>query len=94
MAGGRPVYCTTIFAHSIHRPSSTAPSTVPDLVPIWNEYQAAIADGQICFQWMIDFCNQGGGTVDEATFNDRRGLSSSALSHAEHVVQSLEGMAQ
>ena len=90
MAGGQPVYCSTIYAHAIHRPSSNAPASVSDLVPIWNEYQGAIADGQLCFQWMIDFCDQGGGTIDEGTFWNRRDLSSSALSHAEHVVQELE----
>ena len=90
MAGGQSVYCSTIYAHSIHRPTSTAPSTVPELVPIWNEYQAAIADGQLCHQWMVDFCDAGGGTIDTSTFWDRRDLSSSALSHAEHVVQALE----
>jgi hypothetical protein len=90
MAGGQSVYCSTVYGHAIHRPASTAPSTVPDLVPTWNEYQAAIADGQTCFQWMIDFCDQGGGTIDTATFWNRRDLSSSALSHGEHVVQELE----
>lgn len=55
LAGGQNIYCSTVMAHTIHRPSSTAPATVPDLVPIWNEYQAAINDGQLCLQWMIDF---------------------------------------
>ncbi len=92
MAGGRAVYCSTIYAHSIHRPSSSAPASVPELAPIWNEYQGAIADGQLCLQWMIDFCDQGGGIIDESTFWDRRELSSSALSRAEHVVQALEAI--
>jgi hypothetical protein len=39
---------------------------------------------------MVDFCNAGGGTIDTTTFLDRRELSASALSHAEHVVQALE----
>jgi hypothetical protein len=92
LAGGESVYCSTVYGHTIHRPASTAPSTVPDLVPTWSEYQAAIADGQTCFQWMIDFCDQGGGVIDTATFWNRRDLSSSALSHAEHVVQELEAI--
>ncbi len=92
LAGGESVSCATVYGHTIHRPASTAPSTVPDLVPTWNEYQAAIADGQTCFQWMIDFCDQGGGVIDTATFWNRRDLSSSALSHAEHVVQELEAI--
>lgn len=90
MAGGENVQCSTIRAHSIHRPSSTAPAQVPDLSPTWNEYQAAIADGQLCLQWLIDFCNAGGGTIDNSTFWDRRTLSADALSHCEHVVQDLE----
>ncbi len=92
LAGGENVSCATVYDHTIHRPASTAPSSVPDLVPTWNEYQAAIADGQTCFQWMIDFCDQGGGVIDTGTFWDRRDLSSSALSHAEHVVQELEAI--
>ena len=90
LAGGESVPCSTILAHSIHRPSSTAPAQVPDLSPTWNEYQAAIADGQQCLQWLIDFCNAGGGTIDNSTFWDRRTLSADALSHCEHVVQDLE----
>ncbi len=92
LAGGESIPCSTIYAHSIHRPSSNAPSTVPDLAPTWNEYQAAIADGQTCLQWLVDFCDQGGGVIDEGTFWNRRELSSSALSHCEHVVQALEAM--
>ncbi|MBU0705319.1 MAG: hypothetical protein KKC18_15830, partial [Chloroflexi bacterium] len=90
MAGGETVQCSTILAHYIHRPSSTAPAQVPDLSPTWNEYQAAIANGQQCLQWLIDFCNAGGGTIDNSTFWDRRTLSADALSHCEHVVQDLE----
>lgn len=92
LAGGETILCRTVYAHSIHRPSSTAPGTVPDLAATWNEYQAAIADGQTCLQWLIDFCDQGGGVIDEGTFWNRRDLSSSALSHCEHVVQALEAM--
>jgi hypothetical protein len=90
MAGAESVSCATVFAHTIHLPSSTAPAQVPELVPIWNEYQAAIADGQSCHQWLKDFCTQGGGNIDAGSFQDRRTLSSSALSHCEHVVQALE----
>lgn len=90
LAGGETVSCATVIAHSIHRPSSAAPAQVADLVPIWNEYQAAIANGQQCLQWLVDFCSQGGGNIDAGTFWDRRGLSSDALSHCEHVVQALE----
>ncbi len=92
LAGGERIPCSTVYAHSIHRPSSTAPGTVPDLAATWNEYQSAIADGQTCLQWLIDFCDQGGGVIDEGTFWNRRDLSSSALSHCEHVVQALEAM--
>lgn len=90
LAGGESVPCNTILAHSIHPPSSAAPAQVPDLIPTWNEYQAAIANGQQCLQWLIDFCNAGGGTIDTGTFWDRRTLSADALSHCEHVVQDLE----
>jgi hypothetical protein len=90
VAGGESVSCSTIFAHTIHRPASTVPPADSDLVPIWNEYQAAINDGQTCLQWLVDFCDQGGGMVDAGTFWGLRDLSSSALSHAEHVVQALE----
>jgi len=91
LAGGERIPCSTVYAHAIHRPSSTTPAQVPDLVSTWNEYQAAIADGQRCLQWLVDFCNAGGGVIDYSTFWDRRALSSSALSHCEHVVQALEG---
>jgi cytoskeletal protein RodZ len=91
LAASERVMCSTVFDHSIHTPASTAPSTVDDLVPIWNEYQQAIAEGQQCFQWLLDFCASGGGTMDAGTFWDRRTLSANALSHAEHVVQALEG---
>jgi len=90
LAGGETIYCSTVYAHSIHRPSSTAPARDPSLVATWNEYQAAIEDGQKCLQWLVDFCKAGGGVIDEATFWDRRALSSSALSRCEHVVQDLE----
>jgi hypothetical protein len=91
LAGEETIPCSTVYAHAIHRPSSTAPASVPDLAPTWNEYQAAIADGQNCLQWLVDFCDAGGGTIDYGTFWDRRALSSSALSRCEHVVQTLEG---
>jgi hypothetical protein len=92
VAGGESVSCAIIINHTIHRPAGTAPSTVPDLVPTWNEYQAAISDGQQCLQWLVDFCGAGGGTVDTGTFWGLRDLSSSALSHGEHVVQELEAI--
>jgi hypothetical protein len=91
LAGGGRIACDTVYAHSIHRPSSRAPSQDPSLAPTWNEYQTAIADGQTCLQWLVDFCDAGGGTIDQATFWDRRELSSRALSRCEHVVQELEG---
>ncbi len=90
MAGGETIPCNTVFEHGIHRPSSTAPAQVPDLVPIWNEYQTAIADGQQCLDWLVNFCAGGGGNINMGDFWGRRDLSSSALSHAEHVVQALE----
>jgi hypothetical protein len=90
MAGSESVSCATVIAHTIHLPSSTAPGQVPQLASPWNEYQAAIADGQQCLQWLKDFCVQGGGTLDVAMFNDRRSLSASALSRCEHAVQALE----
>lgn len=90
LAGGETIYCSTVYAHSIHHPSSSDPAQDPSLVATWNEYQAAIADGEKCLQWLVDFCRAGGGVIDEATFWDRRSLSSSALSHCEHVVQDLE----
>jgi hypothetical protein len=92
LAGGESVSCNTILSHGVHLPVSAAPGQNPDLVGVWNEYQAAIADGQQCLQWLVDFCNSGGGTIDYGTFWNRRDLSSSALSHAEHVVQALEAM--
>jgi hypothetical protein len=67
-----------------------APAQVPDLVPIWNEYQTAIADGQQCLQSLIEFCAGGGGTFSAGDFWTRRDLSSNALSRSEHVVQALE----
>jgi len=91
LAGGESIACNTVYAHGIHQPASSAPAQVPDLAPSWNEYQAAIADGQKCLQWLVDFCNAGGGTIDKNTFWNRRDLSSSALSHCEHVIQALEG---
>jgi len=90
LAGGEEIACNTVDGHSIHRPVSKAPSQDPSLAPTWNEYQAAIADGQACLHWLVDFCDAGGGTIDEATFWDRRELSSTALSRCEHVVQELE----
>lgn len=91
LAGGESIACSTVYGHAIHRPSSSAPSQVPELSPTWNEYQTAITEGQRCLQWMIDFCEGGGGTIDESTFWDRRDLSSQALSRCERVVRTLEG---
>lgn len=91
LAGGERIACNTVYAHTIHRPTSNAPRRDPSLARTWSEYQAAIADGQTCLQWLVDFCDAGGGTIDETTFWDRRELSSSALSRCEHVVQALEG---
>jgi hypothetical protein len=90
LAGGETIPCATVYGHGIHLPSSMAPGQVADLVPIWNEYQVAIADGQQCLQWLVDFCNAGGGNIGAGDFWNRRDLSSSALSHCEHVVQALE----
>jgi hypothetical protein len=90
LAGGETIQCSTVFGHGIHIPSSVAPAQVPDLVPIWNEYQAAIADGQQCLQSLVEFCAGGGGTFGAGDFWTRRDLSSSALSRSEHVVQALE----
>jgi hypothetical protein len=91
LAGGESIACSTVYAHGIHRPISSAPAQDPNLAPTWNEYQAAIADGQKCLQWLVDFCDAGGGTIDQGTFWNRRDLSSSALSRCEHVVRTLEG---
>ncbi len=90
LAGGETIPCATAYEHGIHLPSSMAPGQVGDLVPIWNEYQVAIADGQLCLQWLVEFCNAGGGNIGTGDFWSRRDLSSSALSHVEHVVQALE----
>ncbi len=92
LAGGETIQCGTVFEHSIHVPSSMAPAQVPDLVPIWNEYQIAIADGQQCFQSLVEFCAGGGGTFNLGEFWTRRDLSSNALSRGEHVVQALEAI--
>jgi hypothetical protein len=90
LAGSESVACSTVFAHSIHTPVSNAPAQDPELVEIWHEYEGALASGQLCLQWLVDFCSAGGGTIDYGTFWDRRELSSDALSRAEHVVQALE----
>jgi hypothetical protein len=90
LAAGERVQCSTVSQHAIHTPSSTAPATVEELVPIWNEYQQAIAQGQQCFQWLLDFCASGGGMMDVETFWDQRTVSANALSHVEHVVHALE----
>jgi hypothetical protein len=92
LAGSESVACSTVFGHSIHTPVSSAPAQDPQLVGIWREYEGALASGQLCLQWLVDFCAAGGGNIDYGTFWDRRALSSDALSHAEHVVQSLEAL--
>jgi hypothetical protein len=92
--GGQPVaYCSTMYLHTIHVPSSTAPAQVPELAATWNEYQVAIAEGQEFLQWLVDICDQNIGAEEEFRIEDffeRRELSASALSHCEHVVQALE----
>lgn len=92
LAGSESVPCSTVFGHSIHTPVSAAPAQDPELVGIWHEYQGALGSGQLCLQWLVDFCSAGGGTIDYGTFWDRRALSSDALSRAEHVVQALEAL--
>lgn len=92
LAGGEIISCETALTHSIHLPRSSAPASAAELAGIWAEYQQAISDGGLCLQWLVDFCEAGGGLIDAATFWDRRGLSAAALSHVEHVTQALEAM--
>ena len=92
LAGSESVSCAIVFDHSIHQPVSTAPAADPDLVGIWHEYQAAMAIGQDCLNWLVDFCAGGGGTIGGNDFWDRRQSTSRALSQAEHVVQALEAL--
>jgi hypothetical protein len=92
LAGGETVAGSGVLAHSIHLPVSVAPGQDPDLADMWDKYHAAIADGQQCLQWLIDFCASGGGTMDDDALRVRRELLSSALRHAEHVVQALEAL--
>ncbi len=90
LAGGESIACSTVIEHSIHQPVSAAPAQVPDLVPIWNEYQSALATGQQCLDWLWLFCLAGGGGMDDGTFWGVWDLSSAALSQSQHVVQALE----
>ena len=91
MAGGLSVYCGDTYNHSIHHPSSDAPSQVEELVPVWNEYMQAINDSESCLNWIWDFCDGGGGLLDKDAFWGHRELPASAVSHMEHVLVALEG---
>jgi hypothetical protein len=92
LAGQEQIACSTVYGHGIFRSGRSSAANVPELAPIWAEYQAAIGNGQTCLDWLVAFCRAGGGNIDSQTFWDRRELSSSALSHCEHVVQALEAM--
>ncbi len=92
LAGGESVSCATVCDHSIHRPVSNTPAADPDLVDIWHEYEAAMANGQDCLNWLVEFCASGGGNMSGNDFMTRRTLSSQALSQGEHVVQALDAL--